>query len=196
MSKRLIGVILLSSALYLVGNARVSLWDRDEPRYAQASRQMLQSGDWVVPKLLDEPRINKPPMIYWLQASAMGAMRRIAPDEGLTIEGRMERDAAAARLPSAVGGGWALGLIGVVLGVMWLIDAWRRRGERRRGFDVISSLDAGPHPGPLPEYRERGKDSSSVFLKVLVAIAIIAIIVAPWVILMQQRIPGGLENTL
>src|SRR5947207_3207822 len=115
MSKRLIGVILLCTALYLVGNARVSLWDRDEPRYAQASRQMLESRDWVVPKLLDEPRINKPPMIYWMQASAMGAMRRIAPDEGLTIEGRMERDAAAARLPSAVAMVSTLVLIGVVL---------------------------------------------------------------------------------
>src|SRR5437016_9367002 len=115
MSRRLIGVILLSAALYLVGNARVSLWDRDEPRYAQASRQMLERGDWVVPKLLDEPRINKPPMIYWLQASAMAAMRRSAPDERLSIEGRMERDAAAARSPSAVAMVLTLVLIGTVL---------------------------------------------------------------------------------
>jgi len=36
-------VILICAALYLVGNGRVSLWDRDEPRYAQASRQMAQT---------------------------------------------------------------------------------------------------------------------------------------------------------
>ena len=35
------------------------------------SRQMLQSGDWVVPRLLDEPREKKPVFIYWCQASAM-----------------------------------------------------------------------------------------------------------------------------
>src|SRR5258706_993234 len=102
MSKRLILVILCCGALYLVGNGRVSLWDRDEPRYAQASRQMLASGDWVVPKLLDEPRIKKPPLIYWCQAASMAVFNRIAPDQGLTIEQRMQRDAAAARLPSSI----------------------------------------------------------------------------------------------
>jgi 4-amino-4-deoxy-L-arabinose transferase-like glycosyltransferase len=67
----LILTILIAAGVYLVGNGSVSLWDRDEPRYAQTSRQMLQSGDWVVPKLLDEPREKKPVFIYWCQASAM-----------------------------------------------------------------------------------------------------------------------------
>lgn len=44
--------------------------DRDEPRFAQASRQMLQSGNWVVPRFQERTRLNKPPLIYWLQASA------------------------------------------------------------------------------------------------------------------------------
>src|ERR1039458_454119 len=64
-------IILASAIVYLVGNDRVGLWDRDEPRYAQTSRQMLQSGDWVVPHYLDKPRTAKPPLIYWCQASAM-----------------------------------------------------------------------------------------------------------------------------
>jgi len=95
-------VILICAALYLVGNGRVSLWDRDEPRYAQASRQMLDSGDRVVPMLLDEPRINKPPLIYWCQAASMAAFRTVAPDARLSIDQRMRRDAAAARFPSSV----------------------------------------------------------------------------------------------
>jgi 4-amino-4-deoxy-L-arabinose transferase-like glycosyltransferase len=115
MSKRLILAILCCGALYLVGNGRVSLWDRDEPRYAQASRQMLASGDWVVPKLLDEPRIKKPPLIYWCQAASMAAFNKIAPDEGLSIEQRMQRDAAAARLPSSIAIVLTLILIAVVL---------------------------------------------------------------------------------
>jgi 4-amino-4-deoxy-L-arabinose transferase-like glycosyltransferase len=55
-----------------------------------------------VPKLLDQPRINKPPLIYWCQAASMAAFRAVAPDASLTIERRMERDAAAARLPSSI----------------------------------------------------------------------------------------------
>lgn len=57
--------------IYLAGNGRAPLFDRDEPRYALASRAMLQSGDWVVPRLLGEVRTAKPPAIYWLQAGAM-----------------------------------------------------------------------------------------------------------------------------
>jgi 4-amino-4-deoxy-L-arabinose transferase-like glycosyltransferase len=68
---KIILIILGCAAVYLAGNARVSLWDRDEPRYAQTSRQMLQSGDWVVPHLLDKIRTAKPIFIYWCQASAM-----------------------------------------------------------------------------------------------------------------------------
>jgi 4-amino-4-deoxy-L-arabinose transferase-like glycosyltransferase len=64
-------IVLAALGVYLAGNGRVSLWDRDEPRYAQTSRQMLQSGDWVVPRLLDLVRNAKPIFIYWCQASAM-----------------------------------------------------------------------------------------------------------------------------
>jgi 4-amino-4-deoxy-L-arabinose transferase-like glycosyltransferase len=69
-------VLLLTAALglYLLGNASVPLMDRDEPRYAQCSRQMLQSGDWVVPRLYDEIRAKKPPLIYWCQASVMAVI--------------------------------------------------------------------------------------------------------------------------
>jgi 4-amino-4-deoxy-L-arabinose transferase-like glycosyltransferase len=69
---RLMLLLLAALGLYLVGNASVPLMDRDEPRYAQCSRQMLQSGDWVVPRLYDEIRAKKPPLIYWCQASVMG----------------------------------------------------------------------------------------------------------------------------
>ena len=94
--------LLLCAALYLVGNARVSLWDRDEPRYAQASRQMLASGDWLVPMFLDDLRIKKPPLIYWCQATSMALFNRVAPDASLTVDQRMQRDAAAARFPSSI----------------------------------------------------------------------------------------------
>lgn len=81
-------LILAALAVYLVGNNTVALWDRDEPRYAQCSRQMLQTGDWVVPRLYDKVRTAKPPLIYWLQASCMKLM---------------DDTPFAARLPSALG---------------------------------------------------------------------------------------------
>jgi len=69
----LIVVIIAAAALYLIGNDRVGLWDRDEPRYAQTSKQMLQSNppDWIVPRLLDKVRTAKPIFIYWCQAGSM-----------------------------------------------------------------------------------------------------------------------------
>lgn len=46
--------------------------DRDEARFAQASAQMLASGDWVDIRLGDEARYKKPIGIYWLQAAMAG----------------------------------------------------------------------------------------------------------------------------
>ena len=83
----LVLLILAASALYLIGNGSVALWDRDEPRFAQTSRQMLQSGDWVVPHYLDVVRTAKPVLIYWCQAAAMKMLGE---------------NAFAARFPSAI----------------------------------------------------------------------------------------------
>jgi 4-amino-4-deoxy-L-arabinose transferase-like glycosyltransferase len=90
-SKAIILIILLAGCVYLFGNARVQLWDRDEPRYAECSRQMLQGGDWVVPRLYDKLRFQKPPLIYWCQASAM----KLLGSQG-------DAGAMSARLPSAI----------------------------------------------------------------------------------------------
>jgi 4-amino-4-deoxy-L-arabinose transferase-like glycosyltransferase len=49
--------------------ALLPLLDRDEPRFAEASREMLQSGHFVVPTFNFVPRYAKPPLIYWCQAA-------------------------------------------------------------------------------------------------------------------------------
>ncbi|MGH7091919.1 MAG: ArnT family glycosyltransferase, partial [Stellaceae bacterium] len=59
--------------LYLPGIAAIPPLDRDEARFAQASRQMLQSGDFVRIRFQDEARDRKPAGIYWLQAAAVAA---------------------------------------------------------------------------------------------------------------------------
>ncbi|MGE3818618.1 MAG: ArnT family glycosyltransferase [Isosphaeraceae bacterium] len=60
----LVGFLALT--LNLVGNGRISLWDRDEPRYAGCTREMRASGDWIHPTFNAEPRYHKPVLIYWL----------------------------------------------------------------------------------------------------------------------------------
>lgn len=99
-ARMLLPLTLCAVVVYLVGNADVPLWDRDEPRYAQCSRQMLQSGDWVVPHLYDDLRTAKPPVTYWVQATAMA------------VFGENE---FAARFPSAVGVGLSLLLVGLAV---------------------------------------------------------------------------------
>lgn len=76
-------LVLICLGVYLPGLWSLPPVDRDESRFAQASRQMVESPDWsgwLVPMVQDRPRLNKPPLIYWLQAGAMlgtGADERI-----------------------------------------------------------------------------------------------------------------------
>ncbi|HIJ63980.1 MAG TPA: glycosyl transferase, partial [Rhodospirillaceae bacterium] len=60
---------LLSLALYLPGLSAIPPIDRDEARFAQASRQMLESGDFVRINFQGESRAKKPVGIYWMQAA-------------------------------------------------------------------------------------------------------------------------------
>ncbi len=45
------------------------LFDADEGRYATVARTMWATGDWVVPRLDDMPFMDKPPLVYWIQAT-------------------------------------------------------------------------------------------------------------------------------
>jgi 4-amino-4-deoxy-L-arabinose transferase-like glycosyltransferase len=61
-----LGIAALALVLNLAGNGRMGLWDRDEPRYAECTREMRASGDFIHPKFNAEPRYQKPVLIYWL----------------------------------------------------------------------------------------------------------------------------------
>jgi 4-amino-4-deoxy-L-arabinose transferase-like glycosyltransferase len=67
----LIALIALMGAL--PGVARMPVMDRDEARFAQATRQMLESGDFVRIRVQDTPRNKKPIGIHWLQAAFAAA---------------------------------------------------------------------------------------------------------------------------
>ncbi|MEO1584262.1 MAG: glycosyltransferase family 39 protein [Planctomycetota bacterium] len=99
-------LVSLCFAVYLPGLFTTPPIDRDEARFAQASRQMFESvalpeadrdtrplsisdtgevtggfhaGGLVVPMVQDVPRLNKPPLIYWLQAGSAWACTRGDP---------------------------------------------------------------------------------------------------------------------
>ena len=74
-----------------------------EVRVAETAREMLASGDWLLPRLNGELRLQKPPLAYWLTAASFRALGRV--------------DQLAARLPAA------LAAMAVMLGGF----AWTRR---------------------------------------------------------------------
>jgi 4-amino-4-deoxy-L-arabinose transferase-like glycosyltransferase len=78
----------------------------DEPRYAWIARDMVETGDWVTPRLYGKPWFEKPVLFYWGAALSF------------KLFGVSE---AAARLPSAVSALLA------TLAMAWL--AWRLYGE-------------------------------------------------------------------
>jgi 4-amino-4-deoxy-L-arabinose transferase-like glycosyltransferase len=67
-------LLLLFLAIVVIessGNNILPLIDRDEPRFAEAAREMRQSGDFIIPRVNGEYRFDKPPLIYWCQAASM-----------------------------------------------------------------------------------------------------------------------------
>jgi len=59
-------LILLSLILFFHRLGSLSLFDADEPAFAEATREMLLSGNWITPHFNFEPRFDKPILFYWL----------------------------------------------------------------------------------------------------------------------------------
>jgi 4-amino-4-deoxy-L-arabinose transferase-like glycosyltransferase len=58
----------VSAALWLIGLGFRGLFNPDEGRYAEIPREILASGDWVIPHLNGLVYIEKPPLQYWATA--------------------------------------------------------------------------------------------------------------------------------
>jgi 4-amino-4-deoxy-L-arabinose transferase-like glycosyltransferase len=89
-----LALVALCCALYLPGIASLPVTDRDEARFAQASKQMLETGNFVDIRFQAEPRYKKPIGIYWLQSAAVAAAEQA---------GAAQNDIWAYRIPSFLG---------------------------------------------------------------------------------------------
>jgi len=59
-------VLLLLAIPFFTALDDSSVWDANEAFYVQTPREMIQRGDWLVPYFNGEPRLNKPPLSYWI----------------------------------------------------------------------------------------------------------------------------------
>jgi 4-amino-4-deoxy-L-arabinose transferase-like glycosyltransferase len=97
-------LLLLGAAVYLAFLGAYPLLDPDEGRYAEMAREMIESGDWLAPRLNYVDYFEKPPLFTWLQAASLSAL-------GLGEWG--------ARLPAALAGLGTLALV-VLFGARFL----------------------------------------------------------------------------
>jgi 4-amino-4-deoxy-L-arabinose transferase-like glycosyltransferase len=113
-------LVLLCLALYVPGLAALPATDRDESRFMQASRQMVESGDLVRIRFQDEARNKKPAAAYWLQAASVAAFSDPASTERWPY-----------RLPS---------MLGAIAAVLLLFAAGQVLFDRRTAFLAAAML--------------------------------------------------------
>jgi 4-amino-4-deoxy-L-arabinose transferase-like glycosyltransferase len=66
---RLATLLLLCFFTFVLGLGRQAITDADEAFYAEASREMVESGDWLTPKFNYQNRWEKPVLYYWLTSA-------------------------------------------------------------------------------------------------------------------------------
>jgi 4-amino-4-deoxy-L-arabinose transferase-like glycosyltransferase len=121
-------LILISLVSFLPGFINIPPVDRDEARFAQATKQMIESGDYIDIRFQDEVRYKKPVGIYWLQAGVVRAAEALGvPQARSTIW--------LYRIPSL------LGAIGAVLLTYWTALALvSRRGAFLAGLMMATAV--------------------------------------------------------
>ncbi len=124
-------LVLFCLIAFLPGFFQIPPVDRDEARFAQASRQMIESGDYVDIHFQKEVRYKKPVGIYWLQAAAVKAGKAVGVPHALTTIWLY-------RLPSL------FGAIGAVLLTYWAALAFiSRRAALLAALMMASSVLLG-----------------------------------------------------
>jgi 4-amino-4-deoxy-L-arabinose transferase-like glycosyltransferase len=71
-----IALLLMSKYLFIA--SRTTLWDRDEPQFARAAVEMVESGNYLFPTFNGQMWPDKPILLYWLMSVPI---RLIGPTE-------------------------------------------------------------------------------------------------------------------
>ena len=66
-----LSLALCSALLFLLGLENHDLWNPDEPRVAGIAAEMAMDGDMVVPRLNNQPFLEKPPLYFWASSAVM-----------------------------------------------------------------------------------------------------------------------------
>ena len=124
-------LVVCGLLFFLPGFFNIPPIDRDETRFAQATKQMVETGDFVDIRFQDDVRYKKPVGIYWLQSAVVETASRL----GLQ---RAEVRIWLYRVPSLIGA------IGAVLLTYWTALAFvTRRGAILAGLIMCSSVLLG-----------------------------------------------------
>ena len=121
-------LVFLSLLSFLPGFFNIPPVDRDEARFAQATKQMLEAGDYIDIRFQDEVRYKKPVGIYWLQAAVVKTAESLGiPQARSTIW--------LYRVPSLIGA------IGATLLTYWTALAFmQRRSAFLAGLMIATCL--------------------------------------------------------
>ena len=140
-------VVLVVVALLsiLPGFFAIPPTDRDESRFAQATKQMLETGDFIDIRFQETTRYKKPVGIYWLQAGVVKTAQWLGMRNAITTIWLY-------RIPSL------LGAIGAVLLTYWAALAFLSRR---------AAVLAGSDDGDLPPAQRRGADRQDRRLRCL-----------------------------
>ncbi|HSP24701.1 MAG TPA: glycosyl transferase, partial [Saliniramus sp.] len=109
-------LLVICLACFLPGFAGLQPMDRSEAQIAQVSRQMVESGDFLVPRFQDEVQYARAPGIHWLQGASILAA------EALGVEYARGR-IVIYRIPSLIGA------VAAVLLTYWAALVLARRRE-------------------------------------------------------------------
>jgi len=67
----LLWLFALALLLIATGIGLRDPWPPDEPRFALVARDMVANGDWLLPRVGGQAYADKPPLFFWLLASAL-----------------------------------------------------------------------------------------------------------------------------
>src|SRR3981081_4526983 len=173
---RLVGVLDFVTGSLVRGVAFLTLWglllflpgffnippiDRDEARFAQATKQMVETGDFVDIRFQDDVRYKKPVGVYWLQALAVETASAL----GLP---RAQVRIWLYRVPSLIGA------IGAVLLTYWTALAFvTRRGAILAALILCSSVLLGAEA-------RLAKTDAMLLLSVVAAMGALARVYLSW----------------